>query len=57
MYGANDRLIKPELGRKLYDAAAGPKAFVLVRGGSHHNTNAVGQPQHRDALAQLFELR
>jgi alpha-beta hydrolase superfamily lysophospholipase len=57
VHGENDRLIKPELGRKLFDAATGPKAFVLVPGGSHHKPNAVGQPLYRDALAQLFELR
>ena len=57
VHGENDRLIKPELGRRLFDAAQGPKAFVLVPGGSHHNTNAVGQPLYREALAQLFELR
>jgi uncharacterized protein len=30
-------------GPRLYDAANEPKAFVLVEGGSHHSTNAVGQ--------------
>lgn len=57
VHGAQDTLIKPELGRRLFDAATGPKAFVLVPGGSHHNTNALGQSQYRDALAQLFHLR
>lgn len=57
VHGENDSLIKPELGRRLFDAALGPKAFVLVPGGSHHNTNAVGQSLYREALAQLFELR
>ena len=33
-----------------------PKRFVLVQGGSHHNTNAVGQPLYRQALAELFGL-
>lgn len=56
VHGEDDSLIKPELGRKLFDAAVGPKEFVLVPGGSHHNTNAVGQPQYRQALAQLFRL-
>lgn len=56
VHGAQDTLIKPELGRRLFDAATGPKAFVLVPGGSHHNTNALGQSQYRDALAQLFRL-
>lgn len=56
VHGSEDRLIKPELGQKLFEAARGPKAFVLVEGGSHHNTNSVGQPQYRQALAELFGL-
>ncbi len=56
VHGSEDRTIAPELGRRLYDAATGKKAFVLVEGGSHHNTNAVGQPQYRVALAELFGL-
>lgn len=57
VHGSDDRLIPPELGRKLFDAATGRKAFVLVEGGSHHNTNSVGQPQYRVALGELFGLR
>ncbi len=57
VHGANDNLIPPELGRKLFDAATGRKAFVLVEGGSHHNTNSVGQAQYRVALNKLFGLR
>ncbi len=45
------------LGRKLFEAATGPKRFELVEGGSHHNTNSVGQPQYRVALAELFGLK
>jgi pimeloyl-ACP methyl ester carboxylesterase len=54
VHGAQDQLIPPELGRRLFEAAANPKLFIEVEGGSHHNTNAVGQPQYRLALAQLF---
>ena len=57
VHGEDDTLIKPELGRKLFEAAQEPKAFVLVPGGSHHNTNAVGQAQYRVALAELFKVR
>ncbi len=57
VHGAEDRLIAPALGRKLFDAAAQPKMFVLVEGGSHHNTNLVGMPQYREALAKLFALK
>ena len=57
VHGSDDSTIIPELGRKLYDAAVEPKAFVLVEGGSHFSTNAVGQSQYRQALAQLFSTR
>ena len=56
VHGAQDGLIKPELGRALFERARQPKRFVLVDGGSHHSTNAVGQPQYRQALAELFGL-
>lgn len=56
VHGDQDSLILPSLGRRLFEAAQGPKAFVLVQGGSHHNTNAVGQAQYRQALAELFGL-
>lgn len=56
VHGSEDRTIVPALGRRLYEAAAGPKRFELVEGGTHHNTNSVGQPQYRAALAELFGL-
>ena len=56
VHGSADSLIPPALGRALYDRAPEPKRFVLVEGGSHHNTNAVGQPLYREALAELFGL-
>ena len=57
VHGAEDSLIAPELGKRLFDAATGRKAFVLVEGGSHHDTNALGQDQYREAIAELFGLR
>jgi len=57
VHGSEDRTIAPELGKRLFDAARGQKRFELVEGGSHHNTNAVGQPQYRLAMAELFGLR
>ena len=56
VHGSDDALIKPELGRRLFEAATGRKAFVLVQGGTHHNTNAVGMAQYQQALANLFGL-
>ena len=54
VHGTEDRLIPPELGQRLFDAAPEPKRFELVQGGSHHNTNSVGQAQYRAALPALF---
>lgn len=56
VHGANDSLIRSDLGQRLYEAATGPKRFLLVEGGSHHSTMAVGLSQYREALAQLFRL-
>lgn len=57
VHGSQDRLIQPTLGRALYERARAPKRFVLVEGGTHHNTNAVGQEAYRDAIAELFGWR
>ncbi len=54
VHGDADALIRPELGRALYERAAGPKRFVLVPGGTHYSTNGIGQAQYREALRELF---
>jgi alpha-beta hydrolase superfamily lysophospholipase len=56
VHGSEDRTVAPALGRQLYEAAAEPKRFELVEGGTHHNTNTIGQLQYRTALAELFGL-
>jgi pimeloyl-ACP methyl ester carboxylesterase len=56
VHGGRDTLIVPELGRALYERALPPKRFELVEGGSHHNTNAVGQAQYREAIGALFGI-
>jgi len=57
VHGSEDQLIQPTLGRALYELARAPKRFVLVDGGTHHNTNAVGHAVYRDAVAELFGVR
>ena len=57
VHGSDDTLIAPELGRALFEQAREPKRFVLVQGGTHHNTSAVGVQPYRLALAELFGLR
>ena len=50
-------LIPSSLGRQLHQAATGRKQFVLVGGGTHFSTMAVGQDQYRRALANFFSLK
>jgi uncharacterized protein len=56
VHGEADALIRPELGRALFERASAPKRFVLVHGGTHYSTNGVGQPLYREALRELFGL-
>ena len=56
VHGSEDRLIPPDLGRALFERAPEPKRFVLVEGGTHHNTNGLAQEQYRAALGELFGL-
>jgi alpha-beta hydrolase superfamily lysophospholipase len=54
VHGDADSLIRPELGRALYERAASPKRFVLVPGGTHYSTNGIGHSQYQKALRELF---
>jgi uncharacterized protein len=57
VHGSEDRLIRPALGRALYERAkVAHKRFVLVEGGTHHNTNAVGLSEYRRAVSELFGI-
>ncbi len=53
-HGSDDALVPPALGRALFERASQPKRWLLVEGGSHHDTNQVGLPQYRIAVAELF---
>lgn len=56
VHGDADALIRPELGRALFEQARAPKRFVLVEGGTHYSTNRIGSAQYREALRELFGL-
>ncbi len=51
VHGDADGLVPATLARRLYERAAGPKRFVLVEGGTHHNAGARGLDEIRQALA------
>lgn len=50
VHGSADTLIAPQLGRQLYEAAVEPKQWLLVDGGTHHNTGALGMSAYAQAL-------
>lgn len=56
LHGDKDRLIEPTLGRRLFDAAAEPKRFVLLEGGTHRNAQHADASKYAPALAELFRL-
>jgi hypothetical protein len=56
VHAGQDTMIKPALGRALYDRALPPKRFVLVDGAVHENTDVVGREAYREALRELFGL-
>ena len=39
-----------------YERATVPKRFVLVEGGSHHDTHVIGHALYREAMRELFGL-
>lgn len=56
VHGTRDTVVPYEMGERLYAAAAAPKRFIKVEGGSHHNLSAVAGDQYRAALRELFQL-
>jgi len=56
VHGTNDSVVPYEMGERLFAAASGPKRFIKVVGGSHHNLSAVANDQYRAALRELFRL-
>jgi hypothetical protein len=54
VHGTKDTRVPFALGQQLYAAAAPPKAFVQVEGGTHDSTNTLADAQYKAALRQLF---
>jgi alpha-beta hydrolase superfamily lysophospholipase len=56
VHGSADKLIAPAHGRALFERASVPKRFVLVEGGSHHDTHVLGREAYRRALREMFAV-
>jgi uncharacterized protein len=53
--GEKDELVPPGMSRRLYDAAPGPKQFVLVPGADHDDPRLGSGPEVLDALRRFLE--
>jgi len=56
VHGTGDSIVPYEMGERLYAAATGPKRFIKVEGGSHHNLSSVANAQYRAALRDFFRI-
>jgi fermentation-respiration switch protein FrsA (DUF1100 family) len=52
-HGTADRLVPMDMGRRVAQAAPGPKEFVMIEGAGHNETYDVGGRAYRDKLAQF----
>ena len=52
-HGTADMLVPMDMGRRVAEAAPGPKEFVMIEGAGHNETYALGGQGYRDKLAQF----
>ena len=52
-HGTADRLVPMDMGRRVAEAAPGPKEFVMIEGAGHNETYDAGGRAYRDKLAQF----
>lgn len=50
IHGTWDQKVPVEMGKQLYAAAPQPKQLLLIEGGEHNNSSAVGWIEYRDAV-------
>lgn len=55
IHGTWDKKIPVQMSRDLYDAAPQPKTIVLIAGGEHDNSSAVGWVEYRDSVAKFTD--
>ena len=56
-HGKRDRIVPFAMGERIYQKIPGPKRFIRVEDGSHHNLSYVAFAEYRSAISELFGLR
>jgi fermentation-respiration switch protein FrsA (DUF1100 family) len=54
-HGDRDDIVPLALGRRLYEAAPGPKAFETLRGAGHNDTVEVGGTRYLERIARFLD--
>ena len=55
IHGTWDQRVPVEMGKRLYAAAPEPKKLLLIEGGEHSNSSAIGWVEYRDAMADFVK--
>lgn len=55
IHGTWDKTVPAQMSQQLYDAAPQPKQLVLIDGGEHSNSAAVGLVEYRDAVTAFIK--
>ncbi|MGH0033330.1 MAG: alpha/beta hydrolase [Myxococcota bacterium] len=55
LHGDRDRIIRPRLGRRLFEAAPGPKEFDTIAGAGHNDVVAVGGAPYFARIGRFLE--
>lgn len=55
IHGTWDKKIPYQMAQQLYAAAPQPKMLVLIEGGEHNNTGAIGWVEYRDAVSAFVK--
>lgn len=55
IHGTWDQKVPNEMSQRLYTAAPQPKKLVMIEGGEHSNSRAVGSVEYRDAVTAFVK--
>jgi len=55
IHGTWDKQVPVRMAQQLYDAAPQPKTLILIKGGEHSNSAAIGWVEYRDAVSAFVK--
>jgi len=56
IHGGSDTYIKPDMARKLFDKARGPKELWIVEGAKHNQALHVAGDRYRRRVREFFDV-